>query len=230
MLGGVALILALFGGAYIAAESSSNKRASDAFDRKMASEKEAFERRSKEFERRVCDDALEQRMWVACTSTTGAYRKEMEELIESWSFYFPGVKLRYADEFLKTGDDLAYYRTLTEMVNTIGLENMQRMLLANRGKLKSMDASMFGITIKILPFVDKTEDEKRQIFATFISRINQKLRHAGIDEQMYIGGHDGEPVRPFNGFVYRENPPKYIINWEPSLSSSKRSAAGLPMP
>lgn len=163
-MGGLSFLLGLFGCGYYGTKVAVEQKAEKEFVKDLKQGQENTQNRLDAFRKLVADNGLEDKMRIAaCYKDCEGYEKYLEELNQTWSIYFRPGFTPY----------------------TLSVNNITRMLLANRGKLRNSDVSC-GISLAAEHFHDprKTTAENMKDYAYFVSAINRQLKAHGVDIPM----------------------------------------------
>ena len=198
MSGAVCFVLALILWIYYIGRYSVEKSQTKKFDAKQ----EAKYARANAWEARTIDQNLEKEINTFLKDwTNDKYADYRKELRETWSIYsddaYPGYEI--------------YGRGNPEDRIPNG-EDCKRILMANRGKLPSYEAT-FGITD---PY---TSDERRVRIARFAIGMNRQLMRHGISEALMITGYSKTPslVLSSENDPHWKEPQYFNIRWAPRV-------------
>lgn len=205
MSGGLSLLAALFGGAYLGTKYSNDKIA-----HKMAQEEyqRSFEERQANKQlwlSKVTNDELENAL------EDKIYRREpdvMSELASSWGDYFDCDIPKAISYYRGKGHRYIESPSSFQSVNSL---NLLRMLMANRGFLTSLDAEL---GMDICEGFGNTSVQKKQSYSEmiqFVKAIDTKLREHGVCERIYITYYPTSSVC----FPLRDTPVNGKVVWYP---------------
>lgn len=211
MLGGTALLLALFGSAYLGTKCSNDKRSHTMVRREYEADHKREEEKRKVWEASVINKKLEAEL------EDRLYRGDeelLQELRDTWHDYYE------YNEFLtcyvpkdksmcsRRGAETGCFGAVTNL-------NGLRMLMANRGYLTALDAYT-GIDIYCAANTRAEELENSRIMKYFVQAIDRKLRKHGKCQPMYIGISGSSEYYSFYStrFIFGN------VKWEPALPSA----------
>lgn len=202
LLGGIALLLALFGAIFWGVRYSSDKNEHIQADKiyQMTSQNE------KELHDKWFSAVTNEELEVELEDRIAKRDAELvQEIRDTWTDYYDGSY----PEFIVVSKE-TYYRFIDYPGTSISNITALRILMANRGFLTKMDAEI-GMTISI---IGTTELQKRENYAKqsrFVQAINEKLGENKRD--MYVDLGDG---------VYHKLPTSKMfagrIKWRPMVS------------
>ena len=199
MFGGFALLIGLIGAFYWIGKLSGDAAAGRRFDNNLKESMEADKRRLKAFKDNVTDLDLERNLnKIAREIMMPEFSEYLQELHNTWHLYSDDIEL------------LKYFDAL----------DIERVLLANRSKIRSVDVS-FGITIKTLNIPGKLPDECRAVYSNFILGIQKQLIDHGVNVPMCVYRQDGADMVELwdSGTPSRDY---YMVGWMPTIPSYLR--------